>query len=119
VKGWNMHSQKYSNVKFVNNSILEVVPEEFDVILGRDLISHYSLDAGVQILNNLKSSGAKYLLANTYATTTQNSNIEIGKWFPVNLTLPPYNLPTYSDFIEDWPNDGTNCYGKLMALWSL
>jgi len=111
--------KKHPFTKFKVENIVNTVPSGFDLILCRDLLSHYDRDDGLKILNNLRNSGAKYLLINTYANTSVNQSIKTGEWFPINLTLSPYNLPKYSDSIEDWPENEFNYSSKLMALWIL
>jgi len=122
-EGWDIvddiithNSQKYKNVTFRVNNIIETVPYGFDLILCRDLLSHLCFNDALCALNNFKNSGAKYLMANTYGTSDVNIDIVTGKWLPINLLKSPYNLPPYLDCIADCANGISD---KQIAIWKL
>ena len=87
-----------------------------DVILCRDCLVHLSL-ADMQVaLANISRSGAKWLLTTNFPSVTQNDDIVTGQWRPVNLTLPPLNLPQPTEIIAE------NCLenefaDKTIGLW--
>lgn len=110
--------KNHPSVTFKVKNIVESIPMGFDLILCRDLLSHYNSEDGLKIINNFRKSNVKYLLINTYPNTLVNKSIKTGEWFPINLTLPPYNLTCYVDSIEDWSSEEHNYYGKQMALWA-
>ena len=87
-----------------------------DVILCRDCLVHLSLTDMQAALVNISRSGAKWLLTTNFPSVTQNDDIVTGQWRPVNLTLPPLNLPQPTEIIAE------NCLenefaDKTLGLW--
>jgi SAM-dependent methyltransferase len=87
-----------------------------DVILCRDCLVHLSLTDMQVALANISRSGAKWLLTTNFPSVTQNDDIVTGQWRPVNLTLPPLNLPQPTEIIAE------NCLenefaDKTIGLW--
>jgi hypothetical protein len=87
-----------------------------DVILCRDCLVHLSLTDMQVALVNISRSGAKWLLTTNFPSVTQNDDIVTGQWRPVNLTLPPLNLPQPTEIIAE------NCLenefaDKTIGLW--
>ena len=72
-----------------------------DVILCRDCLVHLSLTDMQAALVNISRSGAKWLLTTNFPSVTQNDDIVTGQWRPVNLTLPPLNLPQPTEIIAE------------------
>lgn len=63
-----------------------------DVVLCRDCLVHLDFDAGLAALRNIARSGSRWLLTTTFVRHG-NRNITTGNWRPINLALPPYDLP--------------------------
>ena len=68
--------------------------------------------------SRFKESGSTYLLSTTFTDTTENDDIAAGWWRPLNLTLPPFNLPDPLDYIEDADSDDVY-EDKVLALWKI
>lgn len=84
-----------------------------DALLCRDVMTHLSNDQVLALLDKVRESGARYLLATTEATE-QNSDIRTGGWRLVDLTKPPFDLP--KPFIRiDERQDGS----KLLGVWRI
>lgn len=64
-----------------------------DAILCRDCLIHFSYRFIQMALENFRRSGARYLLTTTYSGLPGNRNILSGQWRPIDLGLPPFNLP--------------------------
>lgn len=91
-----------------------------DLVFCRDCLVHLSNADVLKALANIKASGAKWLMATTFPTRSQNVNIETGRWRPLNLCAAPFNLPDPVDTInEQCDSDGGAFTDKSMSLYSL
>ena len=67
---------------------------------------------------NINRSGVKWLLTTNFPDVKRNNDIVTGQWRPINLMLPPFNLPYPTDVINE------NCLeiefkDKNLSLWSV
>jgi len=103
-------------VEFRKIDLLNDMLPTADVILCRDCLVHLSLTDMQAALVNISRSGAKWLLTTNFPSVSQNDDIVTGQWRPVNLTLPPLNLPQPTEIITE------NCLenefsDKTLGLW--
>ena len=91
-----------------------------DLVLCRDGIGHLCDADVIAALRNFKRSGSCWLLTNTFVCHQSQSDIAAGAWRPLNLQLPPSNLPPPEQTIDE------QCLGydgryrdKRLALWRL
>ena len=103
-------------VEFRKIDLLNDMLPTADVILCRDCLVHLSLTDIRAALVNISQSGAKWLLTTNFPSVMQNNDIVTGQWRPVNLTLPPLNLPQPTEIITE------NCLenefaDKTLGLW--
>lgn len=86
---------QYANEKrrFLKLDILKDVLPKADLVMCLYLFIHLSLDDCLKSIKNIKKSGAKYLLADTYPSVKENKNIQTGMWRPLNLNISPFNFP--------------------------
>ena len=103
-------------VEFRKIDLLNDMLPTADVILCRDCLVHLSLTDIRAALVNISQSGAKWLLTTNFPSVSQNDDIVTGQWRPVNLTLPPLNLPQPTEIITE------NCLenefaDKTLGLW--
>lgn len=87
--------ERYPHVRFwVLNAITDV-PERVDLILCRDLLVHLSYKHGLQVLDNFRRSGSRWLLTTTFPGVT---NAELPRWHdgwgwrPIDVESSPYGL---------------------------
>jgi len=74
---------------------------QMDVILCKDLFLHLSFEDTWKVINNFKSSGAKYLIVSNYIFNKTNKEQKTGgAWRPVNLQIEPFNFPTPIEILE-------------------
>ena len=102
---------EFQKLDLVNDTLPAV-----DVILCRDCLVHLSFADAQAALSNIVRSGAGWLLATSFPSVTRNDDIVTGQWRPINLTLPPFNLPEPEQVI------GENCTesefaDKNLSLW--
>jgi hypothetical protein len=84
-----------------------------DAILCRDLMTHLSDEQVRAVLERVKTSGSRYLLATSYPGT-ENRDIPAGDWRPIDLTRPPFSLPQPLLQIDE-RGDAS----KLLGVWQV
>jgi hypothetical protein len=103
----------------VRNITQDVLPHA-DGILCRDCLDHLSFDDAFRALQNLKRTGAAYLLATTYVDRTRNDDIETSHWRPTNLQLAPFLFPPPIQLInEHCTEEGGKWSDKSLGVWKL
>jgi len=101
---------------FLMADITEDPLQNADIVLCRQCLIHLSNRQVCFALRNLKSIGAKYLLATTFPVVTNNADIWPGGFRPINLEIQPFNLPKpLRVFHDSRATDRTS----VLALWSL
>ena len=87
-----------------------------DVVLVRDLFTHFGFDAIARSIRNIKNSGSEYLIASHYPKQGENPGPRnrTGRWFPINLCLPPYSFPEPERIIDDMP---IGVRPKMLGVW--
>jgi hypothetical protein len=85
-----------------------------DAILCRDVLTHYNHALVRVALDNFRKSGARYLIATTFARG-RNDPIRIGGWQPIDLCAAPFDLrPPEILVVEELPNSP-----KALGVWRL
>ena len=84
-----------------------------DLWLCRDCFIHLDYAHIFKALENLARSDIKYFVASNYPTLRKNKDTFVGGFRPLNLLLPPFNLPRPMTTIEDG-NDGD---ARNLSLW--
>jgi hypothetical protein len=115
--------EKYADkgkLKFeVLNLITDPLPPS-DLIMVRDCLVHLSFADIAKALQNIKSSGAKYLLTTTFTANYTNYDITTGDWRRLNLQLPPFSFPLPLLLINENCTEDDGAYtDKSMALWRI
>jgi len=91
-----------------------------DLILVKDCFVHFSYNDIKQALQNISSSGIKYILITHFPLTKRNFDITTGSWRPINFNLSPFLWPEPIEIIYE---DGIEAKGqypdKCLALYSL
>jgi len=90
--------------------------QKADIALCRHCLIHLSNRQVCVALRNLKSSGAKYLLATTYPLITNNADIWPGSFRPINLEIQPFDLPKPLRIFHD---SRVTDRSSVLALWRL
>lgn len=75
----------------VLNLIKDQLPAA-DLIFCRDCLIHLSFDDAIAALDNIRASGATYLLITTDPSVRANRPIHSGEYRAINLELPPFRL---------------------------
>jgi len=91
-----------------------------DAILCRDCLIHFSYRFIERALANFRRSGARYLLTTTYSGLTGNHDILSGQWRPIDLELPPFNLPPpLHRIVEKEYDEGGRRLRRSLGVWKL
>ena len=89
-----------------------------DVVLCRDCLVHLSYANIRRALDNVKRSGAKYLLVTSFPEAKSNRDIEDGDWRLLNFQLAPFNLPPPArTIVENCIEAGGAYRDKSLCLW--
>jgi hypothetical protein len=89
-----------------------------DLVLCRDCLVHLSYHHIDQVLENIKSSGSRYLLMTTFMERKSNTNIVTGEWRAINFERAPFRFPPPLRLIDDsYPLP--NYYDKYLGLWEI
>ena len=91
---------------------------QVDLIIFRDVAIHLTLKQITAALENFRASGSLYLLASNYKSTTENRDIKVGDWRPINMELAPFNMGPPLQTIQEHSTDGL-FRDKQLALWKL
>lgn len=106
--------------EFVVLDLVEDPLPTVDVLLVRDCLIHLP-NADIQrALSNIKRSGSRYLLTNTYPAHRGNYDTATGGARCINLALPPFNLPAPRQLIAEVPALDPARHenaDKSMGLW--
>jgi hypothetical protein len=86
-----------------------------DAVLCREILFHLSFDDCRSVLDNLRGSGARYLLATSDSSTAFNADIRTGDFRCLNLCKRPFRFPPPIRWIAD---DAVTAQRRL-GLWRL
>jgi hypothetical protein len=89
-----------------------------DLIVCRDGLVHLSYRHIFAALKNFHDSGSRYLLTTTFPDTRENEDIDTGWWRPINMQIPPFNLPLPLRRLSDKESENYH-FDKVLALWDL
>lgn len=91
-----------------------------DLVLCRDCLVHLSFRDARAALDNIRRSGAGWLLATTFPAHRRNHDVATGAWRPLNLELPPFSLPPPTALLDEHcTEDGGRWADKSLGLWRL
>jgi hypothetical protein len=72
------------------------------------------------MLQNFKTSGARFLLTTTFPKHTKNVDLDHGFWRPLNMEMAPFNFPQPIEVINENCTEGANQFtDKSLGLWRL
>jgi hypothetical protein len=110
---------KYPTTKFEVLDITKDKLPKVDLVLVRDCLGHLSNFNVKKALDNIKSSGSKYLLSTSFTKFNFNADVEDGGWRCINLLIDPFKLkPQY--LINEDCQEGYPYYNdKCMILFDL
>jgi hypothetical protein len=116
----NNDAYRREGVEFRRLNLLEDKLPQVDLVLCRDCLVHLSYRQIGIALGRICDSRSKWLLATTFTDRTANHDIAMGEWRPLNLTLPPWQLPAPRfTLVEQCTEDNGIYRDKSLGLWSM
>jgi hypothetical protein len=120
----NIKFRKANKIKFLAADFTQplVDPNQiisYELILSRDGFQHLPLSKIVDALYNFSNlKRARYLLVSSYLKNNLNKNIRIGDYFPINLTVHPFNMTGYISIFKEI-NAKMNDDQKYLLLYDI
>jgi hypothetical protein len=91
-----------------------------DLLLCRDCLVHFSFADAAAALRNAGRSRCSWLLTTTFPNCTANEDIVTGDWRPLNLQLPPFDLPVPELLIDERCTEADGTFAdKSLGLWRI
>lgn len=113
--------QRYKESPKLTFKVLNLITDPLpkcDLIIVRDCLVHLSYADIAKALQNIKTSGSKYLLTTTFTDCQLNHDIVTGGWRPLNLCKSPMNLSAPVLIINENCTEGNGEFkDKSMGLW--
>lgn len=95
----------------------DVLPQT-DLVLCRDAIQHLGLAEGRAVVENIRRSGATWLVCSTHEGG-ENVNVDAGGYYEPDMTRPPFALGKPWMLIEDGVWDtGVRYPDKYLGVWA-
>jgi SAM-dependent methyltransferase len=111
----NMAAYQRDGVRFECRDLMKDPLPKSDLLLCRDCLFHFPSPYIVKAINNMKNSGATFLLTTTFHTLDSNTEISTPGMFRfINLEKPPYSFPRPLLMIDEGQGNG-----KSLGLWRL
>ena len=106
--------------RFLTLDLLADDLPDADLLLCRDCLVHLSFDAASAALANIRRSRCRWLLTTTFPGCPANEDIVTGDWRPLNLQLPPFNLPPPEMLLNEQCTEAGDVFkDKSLGLWRL
>lgn len=89
-----------------------------DLLMCRDCLVHLSHADVRAALANIARSDIGWVLTTTFPDEPANVDITTGDWRPINLVLPPFNLPAPVELLNERCSEQGGAFAdKSLALW--
>jgi hypothetical protein len=116
------NNRRYATEKisFMTNDLTRDALPPGDLIICRDCLVHLSFQNGHRAIENMKQSGAKWLIATTFTALESNVDIEDGDWRALNMEAFPFFFPPAVSIIVEDCTEADGAYrDKSLGLWDL
>jgi SAM-dependent methyltransferase len=106
--------------RFLAADLIDDALPRADLVLCRDCLVHLKNRQVQAALENLRRSGATWLLATTFTGDHPNADVALGGWRPLNLERPPFALGPPSRLLwEGETVEDPRFRDKSLGLWRL
>ena len=116
-----INSKRYPDAgKFMQLNLCNDPLPKADLLFCRDCLVHLSFKEIFLAIENIKKSGAKYLLITTFPDRRRNRNTITGAWRALNFEEKPFSFPAPLKAInENFQLRGGRFQDKSMGLWKI
>ncbi|HMQ88900.1 MAG TPA: class I SAM-dependent methyltransferase [Flavilitoribacter sp.] len=114
--------QKYGRdgLQFERLNLLEDPMDAYDLVFCRDCLVHFSIGDIHRALDNIRTSGSRYLMTTTFTGQTENRDIPTGGWRPINFQFPPFNFPEPVLLLNEKCTEWDGLFGdKSLGVWRM
>ena len=109
-----------SNREFLKLDLIKDILPQCDLVLVRDCLVHLTNEQIMLALKNIYLSGSSYLATSHFLDCEVNKpSLESDLWRPINLSYPPFNLPTPLAILDDSYKSYTLDVEKKIAVWRI
>lgn len=88
-----------------------------DLVISRCVLQHLSFADGLAMLQRIRDSGSRWLLATTYHIDQRNVDVRTGDGFWIDMETEPFNLGPAEREIVDLGASAD--HGGALGLWRL
>jgi len=89
-----------------------------DAVLCRDCLVHLTFAHIERAVDNLRRSGATWLITTTFTAWQVNHDCEDGDWRPLNLCRPPFGWPPPAALLDERCDEAGGGYrDKSLGVW--
>jgi len=107
----------YPKLRF---ELLDIRKDELpavDAVFVRDCLVHLPYNEIMEAIENVKRSGATWLMATHFPGRT-NHDIQAGHWRPLDMTAEPFLLPEPAAIINEGCKEGDGAFAdKSIGVW--
>jgi hypothetical protein len=116
----NIASYQNDRIEFQSVNLCEDHLPRVDLVFCRDCLVHLSFSHVWSAIANICRSESTYLLTTTFSNRQHNHDIATGEWRPLNLEIPPFNLPRPLVLIHEMAAEDAGQYSdKALGLWRI
>jgi hypothetical protein len=110
---------KYPQFDFKCINIVEEIPAYADMFFVRSVFIHLTNADIMKAINNIKSSGSKYLMATTAFNVDSNKDTKCLMLTKRDLTKPPFNFPKPLEVVMEYSPKNPDELYSAMGIWEI
>ena len=115
-----LHAQARTNETFMVSDITKDSLPQADAVLCRDCLVHLSFANIQRAINNIRQTGARWLLTTTFPELEINEDCEDGDWRGLNFEREPFAWgPPVTVIVEGCDEGGASWADKALGVWDL
>ena len=101
------NTKKYPNAKFICLDLTSDTIPKSDIVFTRDCLVHLSLEDCLKAIDNIVSSGSKYLAITSFPNCNFNEELPnfSWRWRTLNMEIEPFNFKRMAIFNEGFLKD--------------
>ena len=110
--------REFVRVDLTTGPLPDVAGAVADALLCRDCLVHLSFANIARVIDVVRRSGIRYLIATTFLDRAANGDIVDGNWRPLNLERAPFSFPPpVAVLVEGCEEEGGAYDDKALGAW--